>query len=151
MAEESPALIMEEEQPHRQPPHHHPHLHVHHHCVHHHLLHFHHCRCTPHIHFHCHHHRPYLPPLQSFGFPHRPPLFPSRSISEEPLVSAVDRPITTSEGFNLQKECNEGLELDDEDEEVEFVLTDEWREFFAKSEAKRRYDKQQKQKARNRK
>lgn len=40
---------------------------------------------------------------------------------------------------SLQKqEFNEDLQLDDEDEEVEFVLTDEWREFFAKSEAKRR-------------
>ncbi|XP_039125896.1 uncharacterized histidine-rich protein DDB_G0274557-like [Dioscorea cayenensis subsp. rotundata] len=141
---------MEPEQPHLHHHHHHPHLHIHPHCAYHHLLHFHCCRSTPHIHFH--HHCPNLSPLPSFGFPHRPPPFPIRSISEEPIVSAVDHPTTMREGLSLQKqEFNEDLQLDDEDEEVEFVLTDEWREFFAKSEAKRRADKQRKQKARNRK
>lgn len=33
---------------------------------------------------------------------------------------------------------NEGQDLEDEEEEPIFVLTDEWRDFFAKSEAKRR-------------
>ncbi|KAH0659908.1 hypothetical protein KY290_029459 [Solanum tuberosum] len=38
---------------------------------------------------------------------------------------------------------NEGENFEDEDEEEEpiFVLTDEWRDFFAKSEAKRRQAK----------
>lgn len=35
------------------------------------------------------------------------------------------------------QEGNEGLEAED-DEDFVFVLTDEWKEFFAKSEAKRR-------------
>ena len=37
----------------------------------------------------------------------------------------------------LQEQEHEGLEEEDDDEPV-FVLTDEWREFFAKSEAKRK-------------
>ncbi|KAJ8559390.1 hypothetical protein K7X08_003448 [Anisodus acutangulus] len=36
---------------------------------------------------------------------------------------------------------DEGQDLEDEEEELIFVLTDEWREFFAKSEAKRRQAK----------
>lgn len=36
---------------------------------------------------------------------------------------------------------NEGQDLEDEEEEPIFVLTDEWRDFFAKSEAKRRQAK----------
>lgn len=41
----------------------------------------------------------------------------------------------------------EEAEVDEEEEPV-FVLTDEWAEFFAKSEAKRRLAKQQKKKGR---
>lgn len=37
----------------------------------------------------------------------------------------------------LQEQKHEGLE-EEEDEEPVFVLTDEWMEFFAKSEAKRK-------------
>lgn len=33
---------------------------------------------------------------------------------------------------------NEGQDFEDEEEEPIFVLTDEWRDFFAKSEAQRR-------------
>ncbi|MCD7452285.1 hypothetical protein HAX54_016117 [Datura stramonium] len=36
---------------------------------------------------------------------------------------------------------NEDQDLEDEEEEPIFVLTDEWRDFFAKSEAKRRQAK----------
>lgn len=42
----------------------------------------------------------------------------------------------------LQEQEHEGLEEEDDDEPV-FVLTDEWREFFAKSEAKRKLAKKQ--------
>lgn len=39
----------------------------------------------------------------------------------------------------MMQELNEEEEYEnDEEEEVIFVLTDEWKEFFAKSEAKRR-------------
>lgn len=44
-----------------------------------------------------------------------------------------------------QQEWREDQELEDEEEDV-FVMTDEWMEFFAKSEAKRRLAKQQKKK-----
>lgn len=37
----------------------------------------------------------------------------------------------------LQEQAHEELEEEDDDDPV-FVLTDEWREFFAKSEAKRK-------------
>ncbi|XP_021273886.1 SKI/DACH domain-containing protein 1-like isoform X1 [Herrania umbratica] len=46
----------------------------------------------------------------------------------------------------LQEQECEGLEegeVEEEDEEPIFVLTDEWREFFAKSEAKRKLEKKQ--------
>lgn len=37
-----------------------------------------------------------------------------------------------------QQEENEGLEVGEQEEEPVFIMTDEWREFFAKSDAKRR-------------
>lgn len=42
-----------------------------------------------------------------------------------------------NEGENFEYE-GENFEYEDEEEEPIFVLTDEWRDFFAKSEAKRR-------------
>uniref|UniRef100_F6I7H4 Uncharacterized protein n=1 Tax=Vitis vinifera TaxID=29760 RepID=F6I7H4_VITVI len=47
----------------------------------------------------------------------------------------------------LQEQKHEGLE-EEEDEEPVFVLTDEWMEFFAKSEAKRKLEKKQAKKKR---
>ncbi|KAB8951705.1 hypothetical protein FH972_026851 [Carpinus fangiana] len=38
---------------------------------------------------------------------------------------------------------HEVLEEEDDDDDPVFVLTDEWREFFAKSEAKRKLEKKQ--------
>lgn len=52
------------------------------------------------------------------------------------MNSQVSEP---QEIYNLDA-LNEELEPEDE-EEFEFVLTDEWKEFFAKSEAKRRLAK----------
>ncbi|KAK2352827.1 hypothetical protein QL285_090534 [Trifolium repens] len=47
-------------------------------------------------------------------------------------------------GIRISQEL-EHIELDgdEEDDEPVFVLTDEWREFFAKSEAKRKLEKKQ--------
>lgn len=47
----------------------------------------------------------------------------------------------------LQEQKHEGLEEEDDEEPV-FVLTDEWMEFFAKSEAKRKLEKKQAKKKR---
>ncbi|KAJ4967894.1 hypothetical protein NE237_014595 [Protea cynaroides] len=44
-------------------------------------------------------------------------------------------------GVQLHEQWNE--ELEEEEEEPVFVMTDEWMEFFAKSEAKRRLEKNQ--------
>lgn len=41
----------------------------------------------------------------------------------------------------LQEQEHEELEEEDDDDDPVFVLTDEWREFFAKSEAKRKLGK----------
>ncbi|XP_055830302.1 uncharacterized protein LOC129899379 [Solanum dulcamara] len=49
----------------------------------------------------------------------------------EPNVSFTDSRMTQ----------NEGQDFEDEEDEPIFVLTDEWRDFFAKSEAKRRQAK----------
>lgn len=38
----------------------------------------------------------------------------------------------------MMQERNEQVEEEEDEEEILFVLTDEWKEFFAKSEAKRK-------------
>ncbi|XP_049411345.1 uncharacterized protein LOC125874494 [Solanum stenotomum] len=53
----------------------------------------------------------------------------------EPNVSFNDSGMMQNEGENFE------YEDEDEEEEPVFVLTDEWRDFFAKSEAKRRQAK----------
>nr|XP_004242421.1 uncharacterized protein LOC101252895 [Solanum lycopersicum] len=58
----------------------------------------------------------------------------------EPNVSFNDSGMMQNEGENFEYE-GENFEYEDEEEEPIFVLTDEWRDFFAKSEAKRRQAK----------
>ncbi|XP_059660086.1 uncharacterized protein LOC132306637 [Cornus florida] len=101
--------------------------------------HHHHHHISPHCPLHGHLLQPNRSPLTcpKFTFPPNP----------EPAES-VPSPNSTNQ-LNLQlpdvlivQEENEELDVEDEEEPI-FVLTDEWREFFAKSEAKRRLEKKQ--------
>ncbi|XP_065633747.1 uncharacterized protein LOC112033904 isoform X1 [Quercus suber] len=117
------------------PTHHHHHL-CHHH--HHHFL----CFCPHHHHHHFNGH-PHLCPTLISPFPRNPeasnpvPL-PNHS-NLETSASGCEQSYATA-NLMLQEQEHEGLEEEDDDEPV-FVLTDEWREFFAKSEAKRKLGK----------
>ncbi|KAA8550576.1 hypothetical protein F0562_002260 [Nyssa sinensis] len=128
--------------------HHHP-LFVHHHHHHqHHPLFVHH-------HHHHHHFSPQCP-LHSYLFQENshpricpkftaPPLPQNPGLAGSPNHLSLQLPERTdafaSNSLVMQEE-NVGLEEEDEEDPV-FVLTDEWREFFAKSEAKRRSAKKQ--------
>ncbi|KAF5741290.1 hypothetical protein HS088_TW10G00286 [Tripterygium wilfordii] len=124
------------------PPHHHhlflcPHHHHHHHhviiCPHHHnhpMPHHHHClrfntNCEGHI----------PPPLQNQSTSETNPCLPL----ETQFCSSTQ---------TLQEPEHVELEEEEEEDEPVFVLTDEWRDFFAKSEAKRKLEKQQAKKNR---
>ncbi|KAF5446434.1 hypothetical protein F2P56_032062 [Juglans regia] len=131
------------------PAHHHHHNHCHFHSLcfcphgHHHNLHLHH-----HHHHHLHHHqfngRRHICP--SFNtFPRNPE--PSGPV---PLPNDLNRCASgREEAYDyatpmLQEHNYEELkEEEDDDDDPVFVLTDEWREFFAKSEAKRKLEKKQ--------
>nr|KJB08794.1 hypothetical protein B456_001G104200 [Gossypium raimondii] len=118
-------------------PHHHhtilcPAHHNHHHtksCP---LHHHHHYTISCPLHHHHHHHHHHL-------ITHHSHVIPTLA----PLVSTT-APNETHHSGNpaLQEQEYEQLqqveEEDDEEDEPIFVLTDEWREFFAKSEAKRK-------------
>ncbi|CAO1940705.1 unnamed protein product [Urochloa humidicola] len=117
------------------------HLHLdprHHHHVHIHLCH-HHNGVGAHIHLH-HHHQPQQHPAPVF-FPNATPT--AAPWQPEPPAAAVGEDVgeLDPEPELLHAEAAE-------DEEPVFVLTDEWAEFFAKSEAKRRLAKQQKNRSR---
>ncbi|XP_057482965.1 uncharacterized protein LOC130769738 [Actinidia eriantha] len=113
-------------------PHHHrplflcPHHHHHHH--HHFHIHF-----SPHCPLHSHllqpNSRPYACP-NSLLLPHQ-----SNFQVPESRATHPSDPLIMQEG-------NEKVVEEDEEDPV-FILTDEWREFFAKSEAKRRLAKNQ--------
>ncbi|KAK8951555.1 hypothetical protein KSP39_PZI003860 [Platanthera zijinensis] len=113
-----------------------------------------------HIHHHGHHHghqfnpmsshlhfRSIAPYMFSSSTPNPCP-FPA-SFSDGCGYSGVS---TAAEVFDsvcgFQDLKPDALEHGEEDLEDVFVLTDEWREFFAKSEAKRRMEKEQKNKHR---
>ncbi|KAL2933451.1 Protein translocase subunit SecA [Bienertia sinuspersici] len=136
---------MERQQP-PPPPHHCSHWHQHHH---HHLV-FHH----PHHHHHHHHH--VIVPKCAFhnNFPQNPTsnsnlcthlITPFPQIPKPPssLTSHINPNIGSSDFQPPQDTQNfqdDGIVEyeEDDDEDPIFVMTDEWREFFAKSEAKRR-------------
>nr|XP_010905137.1 LOW QUALITY PROTEIN: forkhead box protein B2 [Elaeis guineensis] len=145
------------------PPHHH-----HHHPP---LLHFHlplflhrPCSCPPLLLIPHHHHHPSCPlPFQPRSsnvscpnFSPIPPAVPSSQPIQNPcLVPSRAAAVESLEVSEAQTMDSSALELqqqewredqDLEDEEDVFVLTDEWMEFFAKSEAKRRLAKQRKKK-----
>ncbi|KAJ6338965.1 hypothetical protein OIU76_008433 [Salix suchowensis] len=133
--------------------HHHPLCQRHHH--HPHLL------CSHHHHHHHHHHHPHL--LCSHQHPHQSscPLHVSpgfalqaaqhpKPILSYPLVkdlnldSITSKEISAPDAQVLQEpECDALEEEEEEEDDPIFVLTDEWREFFARSEAKRKLEKQQ--------
>ncbi|KAI3997809.1 hypothetical protein MKX01_007696 [Papaver californicum] len=139
-------------------PHHHHHLHPHHH---HHL----------HPHHHHHHHQHHLgglnsnpcihhnltshPNLNHFhscpNFPPPPATIPCRLQSGTSVTIPGTLNVETSSGSKEQQGLDyqfvhEEFQLEEEQEEEEepmYVMTDEWLEFFAKSEAKRKLEKQQ--------
>ncbi|KAG8054211.1 hypothetical protein GUJ93_ZPchr0001g31622 [Zizania palustris] len=144
----------------------HPHYHHHHHHHHHHRLHLH---LDPRHHHHinirlCHHLHGTRPPAP---VPPPPPIQHRHPTAAAPWQKAAetlhaagpnDRPQVEASSelehpaLHLEQGGEEMLvgEEEEEEEEPVFVLTYEWAEFFAKSEAKRALAKQQqKKKGRN--
>ncbi|KDP45293.1 hypothetical protein JCGZ_15158 [Jatropha curcas] len=125
-----------------------PHHHHHHHHRHHHLCHGHpHQLCSLHNHYHHHYcncHFLICPGLAPVPLQVADPYAPYPSENEFNLQSNAN-----TENYNSITQVLQEPEINDlEDEQEEnddpvFVLTDEWREFFAKSEAKRKLEKQQ--------
>ncbi|KAL5720674.1 hypothetical protein ACHQM5_013319 [Ranunculus cassubicifolius] len=115
--------------------------HHHHHlfplCAHHHHHHPHggvvHPHPVHHHHPHHHHHHP-LCILKPHYLPTQNPLLPN--------LPQFNTNLEVLEEPELLQEYVEIEEEDDEEEPV-FVMTDEWMEFFAKSEAKRQLEKKQ--------
>ncbi|KAK1271709.1 hypothetical protein QJS04_geneDACA004488 [Acorus gramineus] len=131
--------------------HHHPHpificplfLHHHHHHLHHNQL-----GCPnlcPHHAFHCltHNHHLHHPLLT----PPPPSLSDQHPISQNPTSAYVNSGVsnqTETDVFGGElKESGEQQQQQEpvEEEEDLFVMTDEWMEFFAKSEARRKLEK----------
>ncbi|PKI76749.1 homeobox-leucine zipper protein HOX21-like [Punica granatum] len=138
--------------------HHHPH-HNHHHPRHSHCHHHCHFVCQRgHRHFICHH-RAHSPALAAAPLP--PALqhpdavaavIQPRGLNSETFQSGEpQRDESLATQMSQEQEHNEqiGEDYDDYDEEPVFVLTDEWKEFFAKSEAKRKQDKKRAKKKGN--
>ncbi|XWS47194.1 hypothetical protein CRYUN_Cryun14cG0132100 [Craigia yunnanensis] len=126
--------------------HHHPH---HHHpmilCPHHHHHHHHTIICPLHHHHlvTCHSHvSPTLAPLSLQNYLNRE----STTVQNEAHHSSTL--VLQEQEYERQGEGEGEGEEEEEEEEEEpmFVLTDEWREFFAKSEAKRKLEKKQAEK-----
>ncbi|KAL1557505.1 hypothetical protein AAHA92_08073 [Salvia divinorum] len=119
------------------------------------IHHHHHCGGGHHHHYfyvspHCPLHRPILQPNN-----HTPSCSLSTSHQNQaPSASIPINPHLTTHPDQISDDVqiidNEIENLEDENEEEEedpiFVLTDEWREFFAKSEAKRKLAKKQSKK-----
>ncbi|OVA04035.1 hypothetical protein BVC80_693g25 [Macleaya cordata] len=146
--------------------HHHPHFP---HCPHHHHHHFHHCPNHHHHHFHhCrhhhhHHHQHFCSLNPHFALCQKPTFHPNLcpnfafcpTISGEPKSGiSVATPGALDVELSGSKEpvgsedqlLQEEFKIEEEDEEPIYVMTEEWMEFFAKSEAKRRLEKQAKKK-----
>ncbi|XP_062207879.1 uncharacterized protein LOC133909458 [Phragmites australis] len=126
--------------------HHLVHLHLdprHHHHVHIHLCHHHHHGAHPpapappaHLHHHQQHPSPlFSPNAYTSAAPWQP----------EPSSAAVGE---VTEDLDPEPALRTEQAEEEEEEEPVFVLTDEWAEFFAKSDAKRRLAKQKKNQGR---
>ncbi|KAL9360842.1 hypothetical protein Peur_048965 [Populus x canadensis] len=126
--------------------HHHPLCHRHHHHHHPHLL----CSQHHHHHHHHHHHQSSCPLHVRPRFALQAAQHP-RPILSYPLVKDLNLDSTASKETSApvaqvlqEPECDVlEEEEDDDDDDPIFVLTDEWREFFARSEARRKLEKQQ--------
>lgn len=122
-----------------QPPHHHHRLHLRLDPRHHHRIHIHLCHHATHLlpaAAPCAHHQQQtsVPPPHSLPDPPIPVEGPLAGPQGEPALQAE-----RGEDVYLGQE-----EWEEEEEEPVFVLTEEWAEFFAKADAKRRLAKQQK-------
>ncbi|KAJ9169799.1 hypothetical protein P3X46_017950 [Hevea brasiliensis] len=131
--------------PHHQHHHHHPLCHRHHH-HHHHQCHHHFCPS----HNHCHHHHYNCHCLVCPRFAPHPLRGPELIGSYPPLNDLADAHKETASITQVLQDPGHNVSEEEEEEEGDpiFVLTDEWREFFAKSEAKRKLEKQQAKKKR---
>ncbi|KAL4324627.1 hypothetical protein GQ457_11G003700 [Hibiscus cannabinus] len=134
------------------PHHHQPMIHHHHHhttsCP---LHHHHHHTISCHLHHHHHHHtiscpvHHHLITCHSHVSPTLAPLSPQNHANLESTTAQNEahhsgNPLLQDQEY---EELQDIKEEEDEEEEPIFVLTDEWREFFAKSEAKRKLEKKQ--------
>ncbi|KAG2602892.1 uncharacterized histidine-rich protein DDB_G0274557-like [Panicum virgatum] len=123
-------------------------------CRHHHLLHLHlDPRHHHHVHIHlCHHHHHgahLLAPAPPAHLHHQhqvpaPVFFPNANGNAAPWQPEPPPAAVGEDVGELDPEPGLLHAEGAEDEEPVFVLTDEWAEFFAKSDAKRRLAKQQK-------
>ncbi|XP_015892562.3 uncharacterized protein LOC107426792 [Ziziphus jujuba] len=121
--------------------------------IHHHHHHHHHCNLVvcPHQHQHCqihcfcNCHRHAIANPNFAYFPQNPQFIPPCSFPND-LTSGFEEPHRSAQHHQMLKEQeNAGFEEedDDDDDDPVFVLTDEWKEFFAKSEAERKLKKKQ--------
>ncbi|XP_020206404.1 uncharacterized protein LOC109791513 [Cajanus cajan] len=104
-----------------------------------------HCSHCP-LRRHCHHCPLHNPHFHANNFP-RPYLIPLPHFAPLPLQTHPnshfhEQPISSDAQISQELEHID-LDGEEEDDEPVFVLTDEWREFFAKSEAKRKLEKKQ--------
>ncbi|KAM1003508.1 hypothetical protein ACFX15_003575 [Malus domestica] len=111
--------------------------------LHHH--HHHHQQVQHHHNHHFHHHRPNF---ASFLQNPEPPAaaaipFPTHLNSEPSELKEAYYDYPTSQPLLEYGEVDDGWLEEEEDDDPVFVLTDDWKEFFAKSEAKRKLEKQQ--------
>ncbi|CAL5353426.1 unnamed protein product [Camellia sinensis] len=132
-------------------------------CLHHHHHHHHHLFLCPlplphHHHHHHHHHHLHISPqcphhsylLQPNSHSLASPIFLPLPNQSNLQVSGLRQTYPPSDAPMMREEegYEEGVVEEDEDEDEDeedpvFVLTDEWKEFFAKSEAKRKLAKKQ--------
>ncbi|CAM0884332.1 unnamed protein product [Alopecurus aequalis] len=136
--------------------HHHHRLHLRLDPGHHHRIHIHLCHHTAHLLLPAstcaHHHHQQAAFVPPHPFPYTPTGAAAPWHPEAQPAGPHGEAARDSEEPALQAEQGEEVYLDEEDEEEPvFVLTDEWAEFFAKADAKRKLAKQQKQKKNRRK
>uniref|UniRef100_A0A0E0JSS9 Uncharacterized protein n=1 Tax=Oryza punctata TaxID=4537 RepID=A0A0E0JSS9_ORYPU len=124
--------------------HHHHRFHLHLDPRHHHHVHI---RFCPHHHRHITPHPVAPAPAPAPAAHHATPAAPWQ---QQPGPNGGPQGEATNEAAALHLEQAEEILVGEEEEPV-FVLTDEWAEFFAKSEAKRRLAKQQQKKNKGRK
>ncbi|XP_011089057.1 uncharacterized histidine-rich protein DDB_G0274557-like [Sesamum indicum] len=129
------------------PPHHHHHHHGHHSRHHHHFFYI-----SPHCPFHRSmsqpkNHSPSCSFSTYYPSPQNPE--PVASIPPNSHSSFLDnQPNESFDDSQMMQDNIENVEVEEEDDPI-YVLTDEWRDFFAKSEAKRRLAKKQAKKGKN--